>query len=51
MDKSIWKKAIREDANKKDVEPCNRYKGRVCAEEGKDISIVKRRERGGEGVY
>ena len=30
---------------------CNRYKGRVCAEEGEDISIIKRGKRRGEGVY
>ena len=30
---------------------CNRYKGRICAEEGESISIVKRREREGARVH
>ena len=29
----------------------DRYKGGVCSKEGKDVSIVKRREGGGERVY
>jgi len=31
--------------------PCNRSERRVCAEQRKDISIVKRRERRGARVY
>jgi len=31
--------------------PCNRSKGRVCAEEGESVSIVEKRKRGGKGVY
>ena len=31
--------------------PCNRSKGGVCAEEGESVSLVKRKKRGGEGVY
>ena len=30
---------------------CDRYKRRVCAEEGESIPVVKRRKRRGEGVY
>ena len=30
---------------KKALESCNRYKGGVCTEEEKDVSIVERRER------
>jgi len=45
MDKSVWEKAIGEDANKEGMGPCDRYKGRVCTKEGEGISIVK----GGKG--
>jgi len=31
--------------------PCDRSKREVCAEEGKSISVVKRRKRGGKEVY
>ena len=30
---------------------CNRGKREVCAKKRKDVSIVKRRKRGGERVY
>jgi len=32
------------------LRPCNRSQRRICAEERKDISIVKSRERGSIGV-
>jgi len=30
---------------------CNRYKERICAKEGKDISVIERRERKGVQVH
>jgi len=51
MNKSVWKEAIGEDANKKGIGPCNRCEGRVCAEEREDVSIVKRGKGGGKRVY
>ena len=51
MDKSIWEKVIRKDANKKSVGLYNRCEGRVCTEKREDISIVKRGKRRGKGVY
>ena len=30
---------------------CNKCKGGVCSKEGKGVSVIKRREGGGEGVY
>ena len=50
MDKSVWKKAIREDAYKKVVGSCNRCERGVCAKEGKGVSIVKGRKGRGERV-
>ena len=50
MDKSVWKEAIREDTNKKGVRPCDRCEGRVCAKEGKDVSVVKGGKGGGKRV-
>ena len=38
------------NAHKKALGSYNRSKGRVCAEEGESISIVKRREGGGIGI-
>ena len=51
MDKGIWEKAIRENANKEGVGSCNRYKGRVCSKKGEGVSTIERREGGGEEVY
>ena len=50
MDKSVWKEAIREDADKKGVGPYDRCEGRVCAEEEKSVSIVKGGEREGKRI-
>jgi len=48
MDKSVWKEAIGKDADKKGVGPRDRCEGRVCAKEGKGVSVVKGGERGGK---
>ena len=50
MDKSVWKEAIREDADKKDVGPYNRCEGRVCAKEGEGVPIIKGGKGGGKRV-
>ena len=39
------------NTHKKDMGSYNRYKRRVCAEEGKGLSFVKRREERGMQVY
>ena len=39
------------DVYKEAVEPCNRYKEGICAEEGEGISIIKRREGGSVQVH
>ena len=51
MDKDVWKEAVRKDANEEVMRSYNRCKGRVCTEEGEGVFIVKRGERGSEGVY
>ena len=50
MDKSVWEEAVREDANKKVMGPCDRCKGRVYTKEEKGVPIVKRGEEEGERV-
>ena len=50
VDKSVWEKAVGENAHEEIVGPHNRNEGGVCSEEGKSVSVVKRRERGGERV-
>ena len=45
MDKSIWEKTIRENADEKGVGLCNRSKRRVCAKKGESVSVVERRKR------
>ena len=51
MDKSVWEEAVRKDADEEGVGSHDRCKRGVCSEEGKGVPIVKRRERGGEGVH
>ena len=51
MDKSLWKEKIRENANKKDVGPCDRSEERICTKKREGVPIAKRGKRGGEGVY
>ena len=50
MDKGVWEEAVRKDADEKGMRSCNRCKRGVYSEEGKSVSIVERRGRGGEGV-
>ena len=51
MDPCIWKKTIKKNAYKKAMRSCDKNKGRVCAEEGKSVSIVEGEEREGMWVY
>ena len=46
MEKNKWK-----NTSEKDVGLCNWVEGRVCTEEGKDLSIVKREEKRGPWVH
>jgi len=48
MDKSVWKEAIREDANKQGVGPRDRCEESVCAEKGEGVPIVKEGKGGGK---
>ena len=50
MDKSVWEKAIGENANKEGVGSCDRCEGRVCTKKREDVSVVKRRKRRSERV-
>ena len=50
MDKGVWKEAAREDANEEVIGSCDKCEGRVCAEEGEDVSVVKGGERGGKRI-
>ena len=50
MDKGVWKEAIGEDVYKKVVGSCDRCERRVCAKEGKGVSIVKGRKGRGERI-
>ena len=51
MDKSVWKEAVRKNADKKIVRSCNRCKGGVYTTERESIPFVKRRERGGKRIH
>ena len=51
MDPCLWGKNKWKNANKKDIESCNRYKERVYDKKGKGISVVKRRLRKDVQVY
>ena len=42
---------MRENADKEGVKSCNRYEGGVCTKKGKGLPVVKRRKRGGKGIY
>ena len=50
MNKGVWEKAIRKDANEEDMGPRDRCEGRVCTMKRKGIPIVERRERGGKRI-
>ena len=43
MNKSIWKKTIREDADEEGVGLCDRNEGRICAKKREGVPIVKRK--------
>ena len=60
IDQGVWEEAVRKNAGKKVVEPCDRCKRRVRTTKRKGIPIVEGRKRGGkrickgaveEGVY
>ena len=40
-------KKVKENADKEDIGLCHRSQRRICSKKGKDIPIVKNRERGG----
>jgi len=50
VDKGIWKKAVRENADEKTIGSCDRHEEGVCTEEGESIPIVERRKRRGKGI-
>ena len=50
MNKGVWEEAVREDANKKNMESCNRCKKGVHVKKREGVSVVKRRKGGGERV-
>ena len=50
MDKSVWEKVVREDANEEVMGPHNRCEGRVHTEEGEGVPIVRRRKRGDQRI-
>jgi len=50
VNKGVWEEAIREDADKKGVGPCDRCEGRVCTMKRKGIPAVERGERGGKRI-
>ena len=45
IDQDFQKKAKQENANKKDVRPCNRFEENICTKERKSISVIKKREK------
>ena len=45
VDSYVWKETDWKNADKKDMGSCNWDKEKVCAEEGKDVSVVKEGER------
>jgi len=51
VDPYLQKEGKWTDTYKETLGSCNRYEERVCAEERKGISIVKRRERRGAQVH
>jgi len=50
VNKGVWEEAIREDADKKGVEPCDRFEGKVCTMKRKGIPALNRGERGGKRI-
>jgi len=45
VEESIWKEEVRKDTSAKGLGSCYRVKREICAEEGKDLLIVKKGER------
>jgi len=45
MNLYLWKESEWENANKESIESYNRGKEKVCAKEGKDVFVVKRRKK------
>ena len=41
MDKGVWEETVREDADVKVMELCNRCEGRICIEEGEGVPVIK----------
>ena len=50
MDKGVWKEAVRKNANKEGVGPCNRRKRGVCTMKRKGIPAVERRKKRGKRI-
>ena len=50
MDKGVWEETVREDADVKVMELCNRCEGRICIEEGEGVPVIKGGERGGKRI-
>ena len=51
VDSYVWKETEWKNTDKKDMGSYNWDKGKVCAEEGKDVSVVKEGERRGVWVH
>jgi len=51
VEKSIWKERSRKNASAKGLGSCDRVKRGVCAKKEEGVFIIKRRERGGIGIY
>jgi len=51
MEKSIWKKGVREDTSVEGLGPYNRVKGGVYTKKGKSVFTIKRRKRGSIGIH
>ena len=50
MNKGVWKKAVRKNANKKNMRSRDRCKGRVHTTKREDIPFVKRGKGGSERI-
>ena len=51
MDKGVWEEAVREDADKEVMRPCDRCERRVHTKEGEGVPIVKGGERRSERIH
>ena len=50
VEKSVWKKGVRENASAKDLGPCYRIEKRVHTEKEKGILLVKRGKGESTGI-